>query len=64
MKSRPDARFEILEVISDDSVVMTKLRITGIPESKSVIDLAMYVVRNGKIESLWVVSMSPSTEGK
>lgn len=52
----PGARSEILEVISDGSVVMTKERTSGLPGGGSDTGLAMYRVQNGKIHTLWAVS--------
>lgn len=54
----PNARTEVLELISDGSVIMTKERTTGLPGGGSDTGLAMYRVRDGKIETLWVVSSS------
>jgi|WetSurMetagenome_2_1015567.scaffolds.fasta_scaffold1412686_1 hypothetical protein len=54
----PNARTEVLELISDGSVVMTKERTTGLSGGGSDTGLAMYRVRDGKIETLWVVSSS------
>ena len=54
----PGARSEILEAISDGSVVMTKERTSGLPAGNSESGLAMYRVQNGKIHMLWAVSSS------
>jgi hypothetical protein len=54
----PSARSEVLEVISEGSVVMTKERTTGLPGDCTDTGLAMYKVRNGRIEAMWVVSSS------
>lgn len=58
VEALPNARFEVLEVISDGSVVMTRERTTGLPGGGSDTGLAMYRVRDGRIETLWVVSSS------
>jgi hypothetical protein len=56
----PNARWEVLEVISDGSVAMTKERATGLGDGTDT-GLAMYRVRNGKIEAMWVVSSSATS---
>lgn len=56
----PNARTEVLELISDGSVVITKERTTGLPGDISDTGLAIYRVRKGKIDTLWAVSSSLS----
>jgi hypothetical protein len=52
----PGARSEILEVITEGVVVITRERTTGLPNGGSDTGLAIYQVRNGKIDNLWIVS--------
>jgi hypothetical protein len=56
VQSVPKAQFEVLQIISDGSVVITKERTTGLPGDLSETGLAVYRVRNGKIEMLWIFS--------
>jgi hypothetical protein len=56
VKSLPNARTEVLEVISNGSVVVTKEHTTGLPGDGSDTGVAMYRVRSGKIDLLWLVS--------
>jgi hypothetical protein len=60
----PGAHSEILEVLTEGSVVVVKERMTGLPGGVSATGLTMYRVRNGKIESMWVVSSSSSAGDK
>jgi hypothetical protein len=52
----PQARSEILELMTQGGVVITKERMDGLPGGVSDTGIAMYRVRNGKIESIWLVS--------
>jgi hypothetical protein len=57
----PNARTEVLELMSDGSLVITKERTTGLPGNSSDTGLAMYRVHNGKIDTLWALSSSSSS---
>jgi hypothetical protein len=61
IRNFPSARSEVLESISDGSVVMTKERTTGLRAGGSDMGLAVYRVRNGKIEAMWVVSSAAAS---
>ncbi len=54
----PNARTEVLDLITDGPVVMTRERTTGLADGGTETGLAIYRVRNGKIGILWVVSSS------
>jgi hypothetical protein len=60
LQGLPNARTEVLELISDGSVVITKERTTGLLGDISDTALAIYRVRHGKIDTLWAVSSSLS----
>jgi hypothetical protein len=52
----PDTHTDVLEVMTEGGVVVTRERTTGLPGNRSDTGLAMYRVRNGRIESFWIVS--------
>ena len=53
-QSAPNARFEIVEVLAEGSIVVTKERATGLP-SENGIGVAVYRVRQGRIDLLWLI---------
>ncbi|MBB4637717.1 nuclear transport factor 2 family protein [Longimicrobium terrae] len=55
-KDMPDTRFEILDEMVSGSIVVTTERITGFPGYASLTGVAVYRVRNGRIDALWTFS--------
>jgi hypothetical protein len=60
--SFPGAHTDVLEVMTEGGVVVTRERTTGLPGNRSDTGLAMYRVQNGRIVSFWIVS-STTTAG-
>ena len=58
-RQAPQARTEITEVMTQGGVVITKERMTRLPDGTGS-GIALYNVRAGKIESIWLISAEAS----
>jgi hypothetical protein len=55
-KDLPNMRFEILDAMVSGPLVVTTERVTGFPGYASLTGVAVYRVRNGRIDALWTFS--------
>ena len=54
-QSQPSVRFQIVDILTEGAVVVTRERASGLPPETAAVGLCVYRVRGGRIDYMWVI---------